>query len=654
MKTSRNNLKDSFLEENKCIFKKYKPIKKIGYGSFGNIYSAIRIKDKILFAMKTEKIATGKKILESESFYLFTLQHGFGFPKLISYGHTKKYNILIETLLGKSLFNIFLERKIKSNLNDICLIGIQILDRLEFIHSKDIIYRDIKPENFLIGINDPNVIYIVDFGLCKKYRSSKTGKHILPKLTGKFNGTLRYASPNVIRGKESSRRDDLISLGYMLIYLLKRDLPWQETFANLNRSKYFELLYLKDTDGCGKLFKNIPNEFSEYIKYTRKLKFEENPDYSYLRSLFNKVIFNNNFNYKKVTFSWINSKNKELLGIPKNNSKRKESPQSRLLKMIEEETLKKFRQAKSEENIIDNLKVFQIPIHKISLSSVKQLDNNNISDKTNQKENSDLNKIEFLSDTNNLTMKEKKQKFKKIIKKNQNYQNNIKAMKINNNEESSISANNKSISINKKLTNISTQNFFNNDKMKLALVYNKKQIRQIPIPKMKKIIKNKSNNIKYNLSVTENNINNKNILKDRYYYLNNKKIQNDVSMSQNIEYKSPLVNNNPNNINKVSLKMRNITNSKNPSLDNVKRKKGILKNNTLKLIELNKLDNTYRSNINKNNFNIVLINNNIHYFKDKRNISSIPSSHPMQYNSHFISNSLNKKNKQYIETYIIN
>ena len=201
MKTSRNNLKDSFLEENKCIFKKYKPIKKIGYGSFGNIYSAIRIKDKSLFAMKTEKIATGKKILESESFYLFTLQHGFGFPKLISYGHTKKYNILIETLLGKSLFNIFLERKIKSNLNDICLIGIQILDRLEFIHSKDIIYRDIKPENFLIGINDPNVIYIVDFGLCKKYRSSKTGKHILPKLTGKFNGTLRYASPNVIRGK---------------------------------------------------------------------------------------------------------------------------------------------------------------------------------------------------------------------------------------------------------------------------------------------------------------------------------------------------------------------------------------------------------------------------------------------------------------------
>ena len=63
-------------------------------------------------------------------------------------------------------------------MSDICLIGLQVLDRLEWIHSKDIIYRDIKPENFLIGIDDPNVIYIVDFGLCKKYRSSKTGKHL--------------------------------------------------------------------------------------------------------------------------------------------------------------------------------------------------------------------------------------------------------------------------------------------------------------------------------------------------------------------------------------------------------------------------------------------------------------------------------------------
>ena len=165
-------LEYNFLKENKLIFKKYKPIKKIGSGSFGIIYSVIRLTDKNTFAMKTEKISEKTQFLESESYNLFRLQGGLGIPKLISCGHIKNYNILIETLLDKSLYYIFITRNKESNLIDICLIGIQLLERLKWIHSKDLVYIDIKPSNFLIGINDPNVIYIVDFGLCKKYRSS--------------------------------------------------------------------------------------------------------------------------------------------------------------------------------------------------------------------------------------------------------------------------------------------------------------------------------------------------------------------------------------------------------------------------------------------------------------------------------------------------
>ena len=233
----------------------------------------------------------------------------------------------------------------------------QLLDRLEWIHSKDIIYRDVKPENFLIGINDPNVIYVVDFGLCKKYRSSKTGKHILPKNTKKFNGTLRYASLNVVKGKESSRRDDLISLGYMLIYLIKRDLPWESDFKKLNKEKYFYLLLSKDTDGFGRLFKNIPIEIIEFVKYSKNLKFDQDPDYSYLRSLFNKLLLSKHIDYRKLTFSFIHSKDKKLLGMPRNNSTRKESPQYRILKNIKEERIK--RQIKSNislSNIQSNSK----------------------------------------------------------------------------------------------------------------------------------------------------------------------------------------------------------------------------------------------------------------------------------------------------------
>ena len=314
---------DSFLRENLLIFNKYKVINKIEIGGFGKIYSVIRIKDNKAFAMKIERKNTNQNILESEAYFLYLLQ-GFGIPKFITYGHFKNYNILIEELLDKSLYHLFIKKSYKCPITDACLIGIQILERLEWIHSKDIVYRDVKPENFLIGINDPNVIYVVDFGLCKKFRSSKTGKHLLPRLTGKFNGTLKYASPNVIRGKESSRRDDLISLGYMLIYLYKRNLPWEYDFGHITRKQYLEIMSIKDTNGFGKLFKGIPKEFEEFIKYSRNLKFEQDPDYSYLRSLLSKVIFIN----EKVTFSWINSKKREnLLGIPRSHSRKRTSPQ---------------------------------------------------------------------------------------------------------------------------------------------------------------------------------------------------------------------------------------------------------------------------------------------------------------------------------------
>jgi len=353
MEKNSQKLNDSFLDNNECIFKKYKPIKKIGSGTFGSIYSALRISDKKEFAIKIEKKNKQNKFLESEAYYLYNLQ-GFGFPKLISFGHIQKYNILIESLLDKSLHTIFLKTKSLCGIEDLCLIGLQLLDRLEWIHSKNIVYRDVKPENFLIGINDPNVLYVVDFGLCKKYRSSKTGKHILPRLTGKFYGTLRYSSSYTLKGKESSRRDDLISLGYMLIYLLKRDLPWPNSFKGLKRQQYLDLIHSKETNDDGKLFKNVPEELVDYIKYTKNLKFEQDPDYYYLRHLLNKILFNLSLNYKKLSFSWINSHNRELSGYPKGNSKsRKSSPYYRIFQSIKE---KKFKKAKLQNLNLKNIR----------------------------------------------------------------------------------------------------------------------------------------------------------------------------------------------------------------------------------------------------------------------------------------------------------
>jgi len=351
---------DFFLKEYKYIFKKYKPIKKIGEGCFGNIYSVIRLKDKSIFAMKTEKINTKDKMLESEAYILYNLQKGLGIPKLITYGRNKNYNILIETLLGKSLENIFIKRQLKCNIVDVCAVGIQIIDRLEWIHSNNIIYRDIKPENFLVGINDPNVIYVIDFGLCKKYRSSKTGKHILPKADSKFCGNLKFSSSNTTRGKESSRRDDIISLGYMLIYLIKKGLPWDYIYKgnNLTNSKYIELVFLKDTNAYGKLFNGLPSEFKEFIQYAENLKFDQDPNYSYLRSILNKIIVINNFSYERYHFSWINFiKKDENLSVSKKHYNRKRSLHKRLLQSLE----------KNKNNSILNER--KILLNKINISS---------------------------------------------------------------------------------------------------------------------------------------------------------------------------------------------------------------------------------------------------------------------------------------------
>ena len=201
---------------NKIFFKKYKAIKKIAEGTFGLIYEGINIKTNTPIAIKLED-RSQYNILEQEGYILFTVK-GFGIVELLSFGRNKKYNIMIQNLLGDSIYKVFLNCKKKFTIKDICLIGLQCLDRIEWIHTKNIIHRDIKPENFLFGRKDPRIIYMIDFGLNKKYRSQRTMKHIQFCLTKRLTGTARYASVNALKGFELSRRDDLESFCYMIIF----------------------------------------------------------------------------------------------------------------------------------------------------------------------------------------------------------------------------------------------------------------------------------------------------------------------------------------------------------------------------------------------------------------------------------------------------
>ena len=184
-KTSKNVIISSIEENNdkkdftdKILFGKYKVIKKIGEGSQSIIYSGENIKNNEGVAIKIEKKKDEDCLLEQEIRMLIRLKEHEGIVNIITCGKNGEYIILIEKLLGKSLDHLFLDSSKNFTLSDICQIAIQSINRLEYVHSKGIIHCDIKPENFAIGLKDPNVIYLIDFGLCQDYKNLKTRKHI--------------------------------------------------------------------------------------------------------------------------------------------------------------------------------------------------------------------------------------------------------------------------------------------------------------------------------------------------------------------------------------------------------------------------------------------------------------------------------------------
>ena len=284
--------------QKRLIFKKYKVGKSIDKTHISSIYKGINIITKEQVAMKFEKIGGKYDFLGAEISFLLLLK-GIGIPDVISYGNVMNYKVLIEELLGKSIYQIWNDLYIKNRLNnnkyllnDICLMAIQCLDRLEYVHSKNIVHKDIKPGNFLFGRKNPNLIYLIDFGMSRKYRSSKTGKHIKLQKLNKINGSLIYMSINSSNCYESSRRDDLESLGYMIIFLMKNDLPWIDIEnENINQKLKFEKVYAKKLSITPEILcQGLPYEFSKYIDYCRKLEFEQEPDYNYLRNLFIDVL----------------------------------------------------------------------------------------------------------------------------------------------------------------------------------------------------------------------------------------------------------------------------------------------------------------------------------------------------------------------------
>jgi serine/threonine protein kinase len=256
---------------------KYKLLEKLSQGSFGKVFKAENIRTGEIVAIKTEVKSKEQKSLKMEAKIYQYLANTDGIPQLKWFGATNNVNYLVTNLLEHSVTSL-VKKYGRLSIKTVLLLGIQMIERLEILHGHYLIHRDIKPDNFMINISDKtNKVFLIDFGFCKRYNYE--GNHIEFKMNKTLIGTPNYVSLNVHKGCEPSRRDDLESCLYVMIYMLFGK------FFSINIEDPLKILVLKKEQ-----LTNIPRFLTIVINYVRTLRFEEEPDYKYIIRIFSELL----------------------------------------------------------------------------------------------------------------------------------------------------------------------------------------------------------------------------------------------------------------------------------------------------------------------------------------------------------------------------
>ena len=331
-KTKNKKDEEKAIDKSKDILlDNYVLLSEAGKGSFGQIYLSYNMRDNIEVAIKKEMKQINKKTYQLKNeckiyqellsisskidltgINIIPQEPSQGVPKFYGMGESLDSFYLITEFLGPNLLELFYYcGNNKFSIITVCLLAIQMLNRIEYLHKHNYIHRDIKPENFLIGTNEKsNILYLIDFGLSKRYRNPKTHSHI-PYHEGRpLTGTARYVSINTHLGIEQSRRDDLESIGYLIIFFLKGKLPWMglKDSKNIGKNKYERIKEKKLQIPTEILCYSLPEEITVYLNYCKNLKFEDRPNYDYIRGLFIRLLGHSSETYgiskENLKFDW--------------------------------------------------------------------------------------------------------------------------------------------------------------------------------------------------------------------------------------------------------------------------------------------------------------------------------------------------------------
>jgi serine/threonine protein kinase len=282
----------------------YRLLKKLGSGSFGEVYKAVDMKTNALVAVKLEPTNSRHPQLEYEAKVYKILDGGVGIPKVYWYGSTGDYYAMVIDLLGPSLEDLFNLSHRKFSLKTVLMLADQMIQRIEYFHTNYFLHRDVKPDNFLLGLGkNQETLYAIDYGLAKKYFNPLISEHIPYRDNKSLTGTARYASINTHSGIEQSRRDDLECIGYVLLYFLLGSLPWQGLKASTRKKRYQCIRDVKISTSISTLCKGLPQEFAKYLEYCQSIQFFDKPNYDYLKEGFRSLFARSGYKWDYI-YDW--------------------------------------------------------------------------------------------------------------------------------------------------------------------------------------------------------------------------------------------------------------------------------------------------------------------------------------------------------------
>ncbi|EGR32080.1 hypothetical protein IMG5_097570, partial [Ichthyophthirius multifiliis] len=283
-------------------------------------YQAKNIQSDQNVLIKIEETKYRHPQLLYEGKILQNLQGGIGIPSMFWYKKKKRRqikkkircgqegdnNFLVMEELGESLEQLFQNCNRKFSLKTVLMIGVQILKSIEYMHYKSYINREINSQNFHLGIQLQNInkIFQLNFGSAKKYKDSQTHEHIPFREKKPLIGASRFASINAHLGYELSRRDDIESLAYMLIYFLKGSLPWKGLKMTNKQAKFQKVKEIKTKQSIQELCKGCPKSIELFLEYSRSLGFEDKPDYTYLKGILLETFHNQGFIFDFI-YDWV-------------------------------------------------------------------------------------------------------------------------------------------------------------------------------------------------------------------------------------------------------------------------------------------------------------------------------------------------------------